>query len=615
MFTPPEVKTPETYTMTYSKFKGVDFKSAITEVDPSRSPYAPNMIAQENGFPQKRTGLLKLAEYTGEIHGIHRFVKADESIDIIIHAGTSLYKLGSDIAVYSGMKSAKSTSFVMGGKLYLLDGQNYISYNGTTVSNVEDSAYVPTTTISAAPSGGGEEYEPVNLLQTQRVNLFRGTAGDTVYQLDTESISAVVKCEKLNSDGITWTAITAYTVNTSAGKVTFSTAPGVSPITGEDNVKITFRKTVTGYADKIKKCTICTEYGMNNDTRIFVSGNSGQKNYDWFSWTGNPTFFPDINYGIVGSEISPIMGYLKQYDSLVVVKKANGQDVSLFLRSAQMGSDNKIQFTLKQGISGVGAVSKYCFASLIDDPLFLSDSGVMGLDTKPTLQNTTQDRSFYINPKLLAEPGIDEAIACVAHGKYYLFINGNVYVADSTQKNVNPAKSFGYEWYYWTGINASAVKYIDDVMYIGDKHGQLHKLKTESEYGMEAYNDNGDPIYAEWRTKMDDLGEPAMFKTILKKGTGVTPMRFAASSANIYFITDRDQPSQNYSMSTVFDFDDIDFGDMNFGALENPDFVPYRRKVKKVKMVQTIIENSAVNESFGIFNIVLSYQKIKYIKR
>ena len=46
----------KTYAKSYRGFKGVDLTSAITEIDDSRSPYAPNMIADLSGFPCKRTG-------------------------------------------------------------------------------------------------------------------------------------------------------------------------------------------------------------------------------------------------------------------------------------------------------------------------------------------------------------------------------------------------------------------------------------------------------------------------------------------------------------------------------------------------------------------------------
>ena len=92
MYTSKPVAEPQTYTKIYKEFKGVDLTSAVTEVDETRSPYAPNMIANMSGFPQKRTGLMQLASYDGEIFGIHPYIMQDGTGKRVIHAGTKLYE-------------------------------------------------------------------------------------------------------------------------------------------------------------------------------------------------------------------------------------------------------------------------------------------------------------------------------------------------------------------------------------------------------------------------------------------------------------------------------------------------------------------------------------------
>ena len=42
-------------TKTYSKFRGVDFSSDPSLVDDSRSPWAPNMVSDAGGMPEKRS--------------------------------------------------------------------------------------------------------------------------------------------------------------------------------------------------------------------------------------------------------------------------------------------------------------------------------------------------------------------------------------------------------------------------------------------------------------------------------------------------------------------------------------------------------------------------------
>ena len=420
-------KAPEAatvYKKSYHDFKGVDLTSAVTEVDDARSPYAPNMIADMAGFPQKRTGYSVLATLGSRINGIHQYIKADGTKKIAVHSGTTLYDFtsGTAVSIKTGLKDARSTSFVYSGKLYLLDGENYLVWDGATVTDVTANAYIPTTAIAMPPTGGGTDHDPVNLLSNKRINSFLATASATQFQLDASGIDAVIKAEIMNSSG-SFVETTAYTVNLASGIVTFAAAPGASPVTGEDNVRITFQKTVTGYADRIKQCRINTMFGIGNDTRVFLSGNPNYRNYYWWCSTGRADYFPDVNYNIVGSEAGAVMGYLKQYDNLVVVKEPNGQDASIFLRSATLNEKNEATFITKQGLTGVGACSMYGFNTLVDDNIFLSKDGVYGLDTSSvTQQKTTQIRSYYVNASLTKEAGLDESVSCVNEGYYYLLV-------------------------------------------------------------------------------------------------------------------------------------------------------------------------------------------------
>lgn len=629
----------KTYAKSYRDFKGVDLTSAITEVDDSRSPYAPNMIADMAGFPCKRTGFIRVCDSLGgRINGIHSFITAENIKKMVVHAGNELYSFEPSAPVvqpspptsyiyiavvpedaqpeliYSGMNNTRSTSFVYGGKLYILDGENYLAYSGSgSAAQVEASAYVPTTRIAMQPAGGGTEHEPVNLLQPKRINQFAWKTGSTVFQLDTKNIDSIVKCEQIDASG-SWQNVTGYTADLVAGRVTFSAAPPVAS-TGDDNVRITFSKRVSGYAERVKNCTINTFYGIGSDSRIFISGNNKYRNYDWYSWSGKADYFPDVNYTVVGAENNAIMGYLKQYDSLMIIKQANDQDASIFKRSATLNGSDTI-FTTQQGLAGVGAVSRWCFGTLYDDNLFLAKDGVFGLDTSQvTQQRTAQVRSFYVNGELTKEPGLEEAVCCVSKGYYYLFVNGRVYIADARQKNVNPSKSFGYEWFYWTDVPARCALEYEGELYIGTDEGELHKLKTESKFGMEAYSDNGQAISCAWATKMDTLGDCSSFKRIDKPGTGVLVMPFASASGQIYYVADGEKPVKGFSMNTTFDWSDIDFDNIDFGTLPYPTFVPARKKERKARMFQIIVKNDALNDGLGLYEIRVQYKMKNPIKR
>lgn len=90
-----------------SSFLGVDFANEETEVDVRRSPYAPNMVADRAGRPEKRAGYQTIKEFSGRINGIHFF-----DGNMLVHAGTGFYDAQGN-SLYSGANDARSVSFIM----------------------------------------------------------------------------------------------------------------------------------------------------------------------------------------------------------------------------------------------------------------------------------------------------------------------------------------------------------------------------------------------------------------------------------------------------------------------------------------------------------------------
>ena len=369
-----------------------------------------------------------------------------------------------------------------------------------------------------------------------------------------------------------------------------------------DSVVVTFSKTIEGYADYIRHCRICATFGLGNDSRVFLTGNPEYPNTDWQSGLYDPTYFPDTGYTRLGSENTAIMGYLKQYDSMIVVKEQMDDETGLFIRSAQLTEDNEAIFPVREGIAGVGAISSHAFASIPGDQLFLSGSGVYGLDTDAvTNQRSVQLRSFFVNPRLTEEPGLSDAVGA-AWGRFYIVcVNDHAYVANSEQTNTNPAGSKGYEWYYWTNIPARVLKEYNGDLYIGTADGRLLRMNDR-------YNDDGEAIEAIWTTPLLDGGNFMREKTISRKGTGILAKPYAKSSGEIFFTTDRSIQSitRNYTID-IFSFDDVDFNRFTFSAQDNPKVEISPKKFRKVLQFQMGVRNAVLNEGFGILAMMISF--------
>lgn len=576
--------------ITIDRFLGVDFANVETEVDTRRSPWAPNMVADKAGYPEKRPGYTCLQSYPGPVHGMGFFQG-----NMLVHAGTKLYGPEKTI-LYSDMAERRSAFFHWEDKLYILDGSHYLVYDGAQAKEVE--GFIPTTVIGREPSGGGTLFEAVNLLQPKRINSFVSDGAATEFLLDSMGIDTAEVAVWV--DGEEKSEGEDYTVDREAGKVIFTQAPADSE--GLDSVTIRFSKTVTGYRERICKCTIAGSFGLGNDSRVFLTGNPEYPNTDWQSGLYDPTYFPDTGYTRLGSENTAIMGYLKQYDSMIVVKEQMDDETGLFIRSAELTENGEAIFPVKEGIAGMGAVSPYAFGTLAGDPVFLSPGGVYGLDTNAvTQQRSVQLRSFFINPRLTRESSLGEAVGTVWGQFYVVCVNGHAYVANGSQTNENPMGGRGYEWYYWTDIPARVLREHDGRLYFGTDDGKVMVFSGE-------YADDGQAIDAIWTTPLLDGGNFMQEKNISRRGTGILTKPYARSSGEIFFSTEKSlmQVTREYTMD-LMDFDDVDFNRFSFTMQDNPRVQISPKKFRKVLQFQMGVRNCVAGEGFGVLAMMVTF--------
>ena len=610
----------------YSTFRGADFSTDPSLVERYRSPLCTNIIADGGGMPQKRSGwrTIHRQPVDGRVNGIFSAPFNGETKKLA-HVGRKLYLFDDDeildqLAV--GLPDQKSRSAYMNGKLWIVTGGGYWVYDGTNAVKVSGSgAYVPTTVITRMPTGGGVSYEDINMLTPYRKNAFQTDGEAVTFTLDSSiDDTGDVTCWVWGEE------VTPQSIDRENGTVTFETAPAAPEAGQADGLVIEFPHTVEGYTDRIDKCTIISTYGVGTNDRIVLSGNPDYPNRDWISGLGDPTYIPDLSYSTVGGESTAIMGYLRVGSYQAIVKKDDGRDSSIFLRSAQVNDQGEAIFPLQQAIAGVGAVAPGSFATLLDDPMFLSREGVYAVASAAyTSEKLAQQRSFYVNARLTEEPNLADAEAVIWNGMYVLSLpNGHCYVMDGRQQKSYRSASLGdfvYECYYWENVPARTWMCVRDSteeeLYFGTADGRICKVNSDIE-GMARYADDGEAIDAVWSTKYDDDGTPAVLKTMIKRGCCVTIKPYARSSGTVYFKSDRSGGEARAITSKpmdILDFTDIDFERFTFNTDDSPQEIFLNRKVKNYKRLQLIVRNSEVNEGFGIFQITKHFVVGNYAKR
>ena len=573
---------PETERETVvSRFGGADFRTHPTKVSLSRSPDLQNLICDQNDFLVKRTGWKTQQNYNAPLFGL--FPLPDGS-GLAVHAGTKLYArpaTGTQAELCTDMNEAFSQSFVMNGVLYLLDGQTYRAVRKNSAGTaweavkVQDVAYVPTTTISAQPTGGGTSYEAVNLLTPKRINTFIGNGSATQFQVDAKNLDDTEVTAAVNG-----ASVTVSSVNRTTGLITLASAPANA--NGLANVSITFSKTVTGYADKINQCRFAGLYGGKNDTRAFVAGNPDEPDCDWQSGLYDPTYFPDTGYTRMGTDASAIVGYLKQYESQLVIKSGGAQEATSYLRSYLMADDGTALYPLKQGAQGAGATAPRSFATLGDLPLFLSARGVQGaFGTAVAEQRTIRSVSDAIE------------------GKYYLAVNGHMYIADSTltEENGDPA------WFYWTEVPAQCLAVLDGRLWFGTADGRLCRFARADEDG--AYCDDDAAIDAYWRTPTLPLADWGRVKTV--RDVIPTLMPYSRSGATVQYENENGALLALSRNMDLFSFKTLDFSRFSFRCI--PGAVSYRtrRRQHRMPLFAVRIGNDRPDEPFGLLALTIRW--------
>ena len=622
---------PKINRLDFSKFKGVDFQTNPLEMNFGRTPNSRNMLIDKSGYPVKRTGYKQRLSIAGKkINGIYT-LKTDAFSKTLIHAGTGLYEWNKDTdtlsaALTTAMNDARSLCFQKDSKLYIIDGGKYRCYykdgEAFVLKTVEEMAFVPTTVISRNPDGtGGTSFQAVNLLSKKRTNSFLGKASVTEYVLDSKDLDAdAVTARKMTSSGV-WQDLaetTDFTVDRAAGKVTFSVAPGASPVTGMDNVEIRFAKTIAGYADKINKTTIFDIFTIGAGDYFFLAGNPAEGNRDYRSNVNDPTYFPDTGYSIVGQDNTDIMCYIKINSSQAIIKESNEQDVSIYLRNSATDANGKVTFPIISGITSSGCVSKYATVNLKEDKLFLSKDGVSSLVTSILGVNMSQGRSYYIEPHLL-QRNMAESVAIEFEGRYLLAVDGYVYVADSRLKEFNKysgTESYQYEWTLWDNMPVRVWHKDRDYLYFGTSDGKIMQMqKDDGRNFTEFYDDIDTPVRCYWDTPYIDFGTISRNKNM--KGLWVVLQPNVRTSCDIYYKTrDTIALSPNYTADMVipndtafadmFDFGSIDFTRFSFLTNDGPHVVSTNRKEKKFSLMQLRFENKN-SEPMGIYKVQIEY--------
>ena len=547
--------------------------------------------------------------------------------------------------IYEHMAEHKSVGFELGGKLIIFDGTSakYVDKDGT-VGLVSDIAYVPLLVYNKDPDGGGQDNEAINLLQPGWIEQFyvKAHSDDPNYNpstivnfqltfgnLDAKTVKAWVKNQ--NMEWVEKYENTDFTVDRTSGVVTFSTAPGASPVEGEDNVKIQAYKTVSGYADRINHCTFGVMWGVNGaHDRVFASGNpdsgvndSGDPytyiNCDWYSGYYDPTYWPDTGYSKLGADNSAIMGYSVINNLLATHKDRREKNQSILIRQGDYDEENKEPtFKLVNSLQGAGAISKHCFSTLETEPVFLTELGIYAITPQDvTGEKYAQDRSYYLEGKLLKEKGLENAHAFTWKDYYILSVNDHLYILDGLQPlrtdKSTPYSTRQYAGFYFTNIPATCFFEKDGYLYFGSAYGKMYRFFKDDK-DIYSYSDDGEPIYSVWETA--DIDELLFYKKKTYRYVAVRCLPEIQSSLKVSVQKDGiwTELKNDLVKLKYFSYANLIYSKLTYSTNTTQRISATKIRVKKLDHVRFKFENDVLNEPLGINDFAVEYTQAGNIK-
>lgn len=353
--------------------------------------------------------------------------------------------------------------------------------------------------------------------------------GSTEFWLDYEKIDSdftpTVTITKLVEGKLEEEAVTDFTVDFEAGKITFAEPPLAPYTDGQDNITVKYKKAVPEYRDCILKCTLLQVF----DNRVFFSGNPDHKNTVWHCSLNDPSYCSDLDYYREGMDEAQVKGMVAGNNALWVFREPSEANTNVFYHTPALDEDYGKIYPSSHSSITIGCVGKAI--NFNDDIVFFSERGMEGISGDVTTEQVAAHRSTLVDRKLISETNYSQMLLEEWEGYLLIFIGDKVYLADSRAVFTNE-NHIEYEFFYWElEKTVTSVKVFDGVLYVGTADG-VYTMSTETdENGV--YIPHVD-ITSYWTTPKDKFKAPNKLKTTNKRGCVVE----ATGDVSVYVKTE-----------------------------------------------------------------------------
>ena len=588
--------------VTIDKFLGLNLSSiGDTQIKLGESGNMNNFYITNDNKLRKMYGYKTFYDFDGEITGmyaailnkIHYLLVAVKKTVSTVTTTKLYYFLSDDLDNEENWENLQAheigtigndecSFFTFDNKIYILCGK-YMSWDGTTLKEVE--GYIPKVFIGTPPSGGGTEFEELNMLTGKKRMTFNGDSNERTYKLAEDYVDSI---DKVYVNGtlvpVSVDGHVNYNYLTSYSNVTFTdyfVTQNPGALDGLDNIEIYWTKnnSTRQYIEKMRFGTI---FGGDVDTRVFLYGNPTEQNrirYSGVTEDGVPSveYFPTFSQLDVGPKNFAVTDLTRQYDRLLVTTN-KPEAYYLTISTLQLDEDTtttSIQtFPLNEAHGNIAMGQGQV---LNNDPVTIENGAIIkwkstSVRDERNMEDISQKIKLELNNiNLIGSKTIDHQ----ADNQYWLLNTNKVYI---------------YNYYNET---YSRITLADEMSNIVDLDGKVYMSKDDGKivrFGEEFDDYDGTIINAHWDMNFYDFETPYLRKTMKKLWVLMQPQ--AKASCEVGYVTNKNESptKKEIEYSLVF-FDDVNFADFSFQVSNNPQPFRLKLKAKKFTNLKITIDN------------------------
>ena len=498
---------------------------------------------------------------------------------VFTYNGTANAELVFDTGVT--LTAGKATLFVFNDKLYILNGHEYLSWAGGTAKIIKVAGYVPTIAIATPPAGGGTLYEPINQLTGQKIQKFSGDNATEIYQLAETGIASV---DLVTVGGVTKTVTTDYTVDLTAGTVSFGTAPAE----GIDNVSIKWTKAVTNNLLKMKYVSF---FGGENNTRVFAYGDGSNTIYyselESGSTKVSAEYFPELNIMDIDLDSVPVTSLVPYYGRLFIFKEDSVYYATYSTITGDSG-DVIVAFPTNNVTKSIGCSVYNGALSIPNGIIFPASDGI-----------------YIAKGGYVYEQMSENLISQRVNFTYGGFTQSNILTVNNQDIGEcwfidgNDVLIYNYRndtWYKLDILEAAkAVLYHNGTLYFGNDGGEIFSFDNALSFA-------GEKINASWESGSMDFGYFNRKKWIDR--IWLTLKSEANSSVTLDLESDitSDYPEKDMAHGLAT-FLTVNFANFSFNTNNKPASKMARIKAKKFTFLKLILKNDTATDTCTVMNI------------